>query len=145
MGATINPKTTTKYNKDIIPDFLELCGKGGSVPEFCRLKMISRDAFDGWCDKYPAMAEAKRVGKIIAEGWWIEKARECLITYNNKDETTKFDTNLYKFIMGGRFGHTADKSLLEALKAIEKKQDAILAMAPTSATAEEAEYEEITE
>ena len=145
MGQTINPKTTTKFTKEMPQKFLDLCDEGGSVPEFCRQEKICRATFERWCEIYPTMADARKKGKLIAEGWWIEKAREHLITYGSKFETTTFNTNLYKFIMGGRFGHTADKSLLDALKAIEAKQDKILAMAPTTAIAEEAEYEETTD
>ncbi len=110
--AKINPKTTTKYEGTYPGDYLEHCSKGGSTPEFCRLKFIGRETFDEWCKRYPEMMAAKRQGKILAEGWWIEQAKLHLVTYSSKDEgSTTFNTNLYKFIMAGRFKHTGERRL----------------------------------
>lgn len=56
------------------------------------------------------MMEAKIRGKTLAEGWWLDQAQNNLIIENCRlGITTSFDTNLYKFIMGGRFRHTAER------------------------------------
>lgn len=137
---TVNKKTCTKYCGDMPMKYLKLCELGGSTPEFLLQEMIGRTTFDEWCDKYPDMAQAKRIGKQIAEGWWIKQAKNHLITYSSKEEgSTHFDTNLYKFIMGGRFGHNHDKKVLDMIN--ELKQ-AMLSQKPQtgSAKAEEGEY-----
>ena len=142
---TINKKTATKLETDCHIRFLEHCHNGGSIPQFCRQERISRTTFDAWCEKYPHMRDAKACGKLWAEGWWMDQAKNHLIVHNEHEcGTTKFDTNLYKFYMAGRFGHTSDKLLLEALERLEEKQNAILGMKPTSQMAEEAECEPYT-
>lgn len=55
------------------------------------------------------MMEAKLKGKTLAEGWWLDQAQEHLIVESNKFYSKSFDTNLYKFIMGGRFRHTGER------------------------------------
>ena len=56
--------------------------------------------------------EAKKIGKTLAEGWWIKEAKEHLVTYSSKDEgSTNFNASIYKFIMAGRFKHTGERRL----------------------------------
>ncbi len=144
MGKTVNPKTNTKFTGTTPQEFLDHCAMGGSVPEFCLHKMISRTTFDTWCDTYPQMKEAKKSGKILAEGWWLQKGRDHLVTHSSKESgTTRFDTNLYKFIMGGRFGHMGDKRLMDEVEAMRAQLDSMkTSMQPKTQIADEPEYEE---
>ena len=144
MGKKINPKTATKLEGDCHIRFLRHCAHGGSIPQFCRNEEIDRDTFDRWCKTYPHMAAAKAKGKLWAEGWWIEQAQQNLITHSSKETgTDKFDTNLYKFIVGGRFGHTSDSNLDMRLAELERmvQMNAQTAPTQTGGYAEEAECE----
>jgi hypothetical protein len=142
---TVNEKTTTKYDAEAPERYLALCREGGSVPEFCRNEMICRRTLDAWCENYPEMKQAKELGKVIAEGWWIEQARNNLVTHSSKEYgTTKFDTNLYKFIAGGRFGHTGDKNIDDRLTALENEVRAPQTLTTVDAHAERAECESET-
>lgn len=118
--------------------FLDHCKEGGSVAEFCRKEGIGRSTFDNWCHHYPRMKKAREDGRIIAEGWWLEQARKHLI---EEKDGPKLNTNLYKFIVGGRFGHTSEADLLKRLKEIEERMMQINASTPVSAYAAEAECE----
>ena len=142
--AKINLHTATKYQGDMPVRYLNHCAKGGSTPEFLRDVSICRDTFLTWCETYPAMADAKKKGKALAEGWWIEKAREHLVIHNNPDEgTIKFDTSLYKFIMSGRFGHTSDRATQKMLETAMAQQALIIEQNKkilSSAYADTAEY-----
>ncbi|CAB4240836.1 hypothetical protein UFOVP23_25 [uncultured Caudovirales phage] len=143
MGKRINTSTNNKQEEGCDKRFLALSEKGGSIAEFCLQEKISRTTFDAWCSKYPYMAQAKAMGKKLAEGWWLNMARNHLVITNDKETTTKFDTNLYKFITGGRFGHTGDKNLndeLEDLKRIVAEMQS--SSQPKIAYAEEPSYEE---
>lgn len=141
IEKNINPSTNTKMTDGIYERFLELCAEGGTVAEFCLQERISRTTFYTWAEKYPHMAEARKMGKDWAEGWWIRQARQHLITHSSKEEgSTRFDASLYKFYMGGRFGHTADKDAderLERLEGIVSQMD----FRPKTQWAEEAECE----
>lgn len=121
---TVNKHTTTKFSAEMVIKFLELMREGGTIVEFCRQVKISRDTFDSWIEKYPTMASAKAMGKIWAEAWWLLQARDNLVTETEKHEdytvTRHFNTNLYKFIMGGRFSHSSDKNALERLEKLEQ-------------------------
>ena len=111
--TTINPHTPTKYSGLFPQEYIDFCSQGGSTPEFCALKKISRQTFDNWCMNYPEMLEAKRVGKTMAEAWWLSQAKEHLVIVNESWKggslTTTFNTNLYRFIMAGRFRHTGER------------------------------------
>lgn len=138
--AVINPSTSCKLETDCHIRFLEHCLFGGSIPEFCREERISRTTFDTWCIKYPHMKDARAMGKTWAEGWWMSEARKNLTTYSSKEESSKFDTSLYRFVVSGRFGHTSDRTFDERLKYLET----LMAQQKPAATgqfAEEAAYE----
>jgi hypothetical protein len=118
---TINPLTNTKYDGGVPERFLEHCATGGSIPQFCRNERISRSTFDDWIERYN-LKDLKPTGKLWAEGWWMQQAQNNLVTETVKEigedittvTTTKFDTSLYKFVAGGRFGHTSDKNLSDS-------------------------------
>lgn len=143
--ALVNPNS--KLETDCHTRFIEHCMHGGSIPEFCLEERISRKTFDRWCDTYPHMKEAKEMGKLLAEGWWLKQARLHLVTYSSKEEgSTKFDTNLYKHIVGGRFGHTGDREMVKLFKRFldmqEKQKSIETGLTPR---AEQPEYELIEE
>jgi DNA-binding transcriptional regulator YhcF (GntR family) len=138
-GKKINPKTKTTFGTERIKRFIALCAQGGSIPEYCLQEMISRTTFDTWCNTYPEMMEAKILGKKIAEGWWVEQGRKHLI---EEHHGPKLNTNLYKFIMGGRFGHTSDRDLTERMDQLEQRQSQLSDYKPQSAMAEIAECED---
>lgn len=79
------------------------------------------------------MQEAKELGKIYAEAWWLKEARMHLVTYSSKEEgSTIFNTNLYKFIMSGRFRHTGERRMRIPkldIKNVEKNLDILHRMA----------------
>jgi hypothetical protein len=137
----INPHTATKFSGQMVQDYLEHCRNGGSTPQFCREKRISTTTIDNWVKTYPDFAAAKKMAKEWAEGWWMDQAQKHLLTYRSKDEgSTHFDSKLYMFVVGGRFGHTSDKELRALLKEISAKVDS-QKVAPSSAVAEEPDYE----
>ena len=89
------------------------------------------------------MKEAKDAGKKLAEAWWLKQAQDHLIITNTPEQTTKFDTSLYKFIMAGRFGHTADRAMAKMLDTAMAQQALIIEQNKkilSSAYAETAEY-----
>lgn len=139
---TVNEKTKTKYDGGAPARLAEHLYGGGSIPQFCRNERICRNTLDAWCEKYPDMQQARIMGKIWAEGWWIQQAQENLLTHSSKEHgTDKFNTPLYTFMVGGRFGHTANSEFVELMKKLLKIQETNSPMqALTSAMAEEAEY-----
>lgn len=115
--------------------------EGGSVPEFCRKEMMAKSTFYDYCDNYPTMMAARKMGKDIAEGWWMEQARLHLITYSSKEAgSTKFNDKIYTWTMAGRFGQSVDKDQRAILDELMRRT-AHLAEAPSNAIAEEAEFE----
>lgn len=141
---TINAHTATKYDGDVKNRFLEHFYHGGSIPQFCRKERICRQTLYNWCEKYPEMQHARIMGKLWAEGWWLDQAQENLVTHSSKEGSTKFDSSTYKFIMGGRFGHTGEKELHDlAMKILAKMQNEL--PQGQQVKAEEAEYELISE
>lgn len=139
---SVNARTSTKYDGKAFERFLDHCWKGGSIPQFCRQEKISRTCFDSWIEKYDPKNEVKPKAKVWAEGWWLQEAQDHLTTISSKNYSVKFDTNLYKFVVGGRFGHTADKDAHERLDKIEQQmQKSAMSQMQNSAIAEEAECE----
>ncbi len=141
---TVNVKTMTKFDPGVFDRYLEHCSKGGSIPQFCRNEKIGRPTFDAWIEKYDTTKEIKARGKLWAEGWWMEQAQENLVIHNDKDAgTTKFDTNLYKYVTGGRFGHTSEKEIRDILINMQEtmRSQATVPLHNT-AYAEEAECED---
>lgn len=138
---TVNEKTTTKYHGSYPEKYLEHCKNGGAIPQFCRKLMISRVTFDEWCSKYPEMMKAKVMGKIIAEGWWLDQAQQHLVITNTKESNTKFDTALYKHYMGGRFGYTSEKEFRDILEEALRRLGEQNRSNTNSAYAEHAECE----
>lgn len=137
--AKVNKTSNTKLEADCHIRFIAHCKQGGSIPEFCLEEDIDRKTFDRWCDTYPHMKEAKIKGKLLAEGWWLALARKH-VTYTKHSK--KIDSNLYKHIVGGRFGHTADKDAHERLDKIEQQmQKSSMSQMTNSAIAEEADCE----
>ena len=142
MG-TINRKTITKYSGRYPAMYIEHCMEGGSTPEFCNLVRVSYQTFDRWCKIYPAMRRAKEEGKKLAEGWWLSQGRQHLI---EDYQGPKLNTSLYKFVMGGRFGHTSDKSALDAIEELQHKIDEISSKVSSSdKLAKEPEYDTVDE
>lgn len=138
---TVNKKTTTKYDGKIFERYLEHCYNGGSTPQFCRLEKISRDTFDRWIATYDTKGEVKKTAKLWAEGWWIQQAQNHLVIHNDKDAgNTKFDTALYKYMTGGRFGHTSDKEMLEEITKIKERLNTLGPQQSSGSIAEEPEY-----
>ena len=119
--------------------WLEHAREGGSVPEFCRNERICKTAFYQYCQRYPTMMEARVTGKVWAEGWWIQQARDYLVTHSSKEEgSTNFNVSLYKWIMAGRFGHNDDKNSYDMLQDIYKRLEEKIA-SPMNAIAVDAE------
>jgi len=125
----INKSTTSKYLGTYPQKFIEHCRKGKTTVEFVAEIGVDRDTFDRWCHTYKEMGNAKILGKELAEKWWVEQAQAYLTTYSSKDEgTTKFDTNLYKFIVGGRFGHGSKKKFKAPKFTDDIKKNYLLAL-----------------
>jgi hypothetical protein len=123
---TVNKKTTTQYNAKYPALFIEHCKQGKTTVEFCAEMGICRDTFDEWSSRYPDMGHAKKMGKLAAEAWYLEQARNNLVSY---EDSAQLDTTLYKFIVGGRFGHTSKRrpkfeidvtQLVESLQSLAK-------------------------
>jgi len=123
LKGKINRKTATKYDPKYPDLYREHCAEGGSKAEFCLYHRISHDSLSNWGERYPdTMGKALKDGKKLAEGWWLSMARQhAVIDYQGP----RLDTKLYTFIMGGRFGHTSDKSTLDLIKAMEQRLDAL--------------------
>ena len=137
----INPYTNTKLQTDTHMKYIQHCAKGGSTPEFCLEMGISRKTFDNWCATHPHMQEAKEVGKTLAEGWWLRMAREHIVTVTeHKGDSVHFDTNLYKWITGGRFKHSGEAAIMEWVKQLLKATAEQQMQKVSTQLAEEAEY-----
>jgi hypothetical protein len=85
------------------------------------------------------------MAKLWAEGWWMEKAHQHLITYHGRDdENASFDTKLYIHTCGGRFGHTSDKVLRKLAEKINQTLETQQQMTNgNGALATEPEYDEV--
>lgn len=99
---TINKKTTSAYCADYPKRFIEHSKQGKTTLEFCCEIGVIRETFDNWVEKYPELKEAKILGKQYAEQWWLDVGQRHLVV---EEEGEKLETNLYKFIVAGRFGH----------------------------------------
>lgn len=99
---SMNSSTTCKYNPAYPEMFLEHCKKGKTVVQFCRDISVGRDTFDSWCKTYPEMGEAKILGKQYAEAYWLDLA-DC--HQEQESESVQLNMTLYRWTMGGRFGH----------------------------------------
>lgn len=136
----------SKYDGRVFDRYLEHCAKGGSIPQFCLKEKITRATFDAWIEKYDTKGVIKPTGKTWAEGWWMQQANDHLVTHNTRDssgnaETTTFNTNLYKFVTGGRFGHMGEKALLEVIAQMQSRIDMMSAqLMQQGKTAQEPEY-----
>ncbi len=106
----INKSTTSKYQTDYPAEYLKICSTGGGRVDFLAKIGICHNTFVTWCETYPEMEEARVKGKVLAEHWWREQARAHLVTYSSKEDgSTNFDSSLYKWTMGGRFGYSSKK------------------------------------
>lgn len=116
------------YDNEMPNRFIESMKRGESIPEFLLSESMSRKSFDRYCLSYPEMGEAREIGKKFAEAWWMQQAKKHLVIHNTTEKegdisistTTKFDTNLYRFYMGGRFGHTGDKKVQDLVNLLEE-------------------------
>jgi len=138
---TVNKRTTTKYTGDMPSKLLAVCAEGGTPIEFCAQERIDKNTLNAWCENYPEMMQARTLGKVLAEAWWLKQAKDYLVTHGSKEfGTTKFDSNLYKFYVGGRFGHSGDKALRDFIDEMNKRFDSI--PQASSAVAAEPEFTE---
>lgn len=129
----------SKWSPDIPKKWLDHCREGGSVPEFCLEQDICDKTFYNWCKAHPELAAVCHKGKKLAEGWWMREGRRHLVEH---EKGTKLNTNLYKWITSGRFGHSAEKALHDKIDEIQKRLDA-QENKSSSAYAETAECESI--
>lgn len=143
---TVQEPKQTKYDGKVFDRFLEHCATGGSIPQFCLKERISRVTFDTWIAKYDTKNIVKPMGKTLAEGWWMQQANNHLVTMSTRDAagnavSTKFDTNLYKYVTGGRFGHHGEKALLDIIDKMQSRIDFLTSMlAQQGKIAQEPEY-----
>lgn len=89
--------------------------KGHSFAEFCAEVGVSEITGRSW-RKHAEFMEAYNQFIAYSKAWWNQQAQAHLTTYvDAKEGGTKFDTNLFKFITGGRFGmsHQPDIDLPE--------------------------------
>lgn len=105
----INKSTTSKYQGSYPEEYMNLCAQGHGRIEFLAEKRICNNTFLQWCRTYPEMEMARIQGKVLAEACWRMRANEHLVTHSNKFDNVSFDTSLYKFTMGGRFGYSSKK------------------------------------
>lgn len=99
---TVNRKTITTFQADYSAKLRKHYMEGKATVQFCRDIGIGRRTFDDWVDKYPEFKKAKEDGRVFAEAAWLDKA-DCYVISHYEGE--QLDTNLYKFIVAGRFGH----------------------------------------
>lgn len=100
---TVNKKTTTQYSSAYPALYIEHCKQGKSSAQFCRDVNICRETLNDWCNRYPEMGKARQLGKLFAEAWHLDLAHDHLISY---EDGPQLNTVLYKFLVGGRFGHS---------------------------------------
>lgn len=144
---TVNESTTTKYDGKVFDRLLEHFKNGGSTPEFCREEGICRNTLDNWLKKYDPHKRIKPMAKLWAEGWWMLQARQNLLTYSSKEEgSSRFDAKIYLHTVGGRFGQTSNKEMVDLIKKVLAIHEQQKPMAHDNlGYAETAEYELIEE
>lgn len=105
VKGTINPKTTSLYKGSYCQLLIEMGKEGKSVTQFCSKVDICEETFYAWCNKYPDFMKAKVQQKVHSKAYWQAYGEGYVTTVvEEKGAGIKFDTNLYKFIVSGRFG-----------------------------------------
>lgn len=140
----VNKKTATKFCSDYPAKYLELFRRGGTKAEFCRMVDVGLETLNDWIERYPEMGAVAKRAKKIAEGWWLEQARNHVIQeHMGEGVVSKLDTSLYKHYTGGRFKFHSDKALHDAMALIAQLEAKIATMQTKTegAYAEEPKFE----
>jgi hypothetical protein len=108
VKAALKPGTNIPARSDFELEYCEKLiehgKKGHSLAEFCEDIGICEQTARRW-RKHPEFMEAYQKFITFSKAWWNQQAQCHLTTYvDAKEGGTKFDTNLFKFVTGGRFG-----------------------------------------
>lgn len=134
-----NYKYISAYPNKLIKMGME----GKSIPDFCVAADICEPTYWRWVRTIPEFKKAHFKYKTFAKKYWMEFGAKNVVTYvGEKGEGEKFDTSLYKFITGGRFGmsNNPDIELLQlGVGSLQKQQrDAMKALANGHITMQQA-------
>ena len=100
----INPSTTSAFRGEYCQKLIEMGKKGDSICMFCAAVGISEHTFYEWVDKYPPFDKANKEAKAYAQAWWESFGQQYVVTQYDKSGGETFNYNLYRLIVGGRFG-----------------------------------------
>lgn len=96
----------SKYKESFCEELIELGRKGKTTLEAACHFGIMKSTLHDWRKKHEKFGEAYVLFKQLSEQWWLARAQENLV---EDPQGAKLNTGLYKFIVGGRFGHTAER------------------------------------
>jgi len=133
MKPGTNIPARSSFELEYCDKLIEHGKKGHSFAEFCADVGVHEETGRRW-RKHPEFMEAYKKFFAYSKAWWNQQAQCHLTTYiDAKEGGTKFDTNLFKFITGGRFGmsHQPDIDLpeLESGSLDQKHRAAMRALA----------------
>lgn len=95
----------SSYELKYCDKIVEAGKKGHSFTQFCASIEVSKRVVIDWRTKYPEFEAAYQDFVMHARAYWEKLGQEYVITVQEENGAgEKFDTSLYKFITGGRFG-----------------------------------------
>jgi hypothetical protein len=107
-----NIPSQSGYKLEFCEMLIEHGKQGHSFAEFCSAISKSERAAYCWRAKYPEFHAAYEEFMAHSKAWWNQQAQLHLTTYfDSKEGGTRFDTNLFKFITGGRFNMSHQTSI----------------------------------
>jgi len=92
-----NGSKRNEYKEEYIHKLPMMFANGESLSEVCAELGISKQTFDGWCEKYPEFEDAFLVGLQAAEAWWQKLGR------GSAAGKLKIHLDTYIFVMKNRF------------------------------------------
>lgn len=125
----------TTYKPEYCEKIIEMGKDGKSLAEFCSEVGICEDTSYHWAKRFPRFKEAKALWRTHSKAYWCKFGHDNVLSICVIDKedgtltTTRMDTNLYKFITGGRFGmsHQPDIHLPNLTKgALSKRHQVAL-------------------
>lgn len=136
-------ETWNKFKPEYCEKLIEMGKQGKSRSQFCSAISICQDTFYGWLKMFKEFHQAYQLFKIHSRAWWEQQGQENLIqVYDAEGGGIKFDTSMWKFTVGGRFGMSSKKENdgLDLSKGNLQKQqkDALKALAQGEISQEQA-------
>lgn len=103
--------TNSQFKEEYCEKLVNMGKKGKSVAEFCADVSKSERTFLFWRQMYPQFQTAYEHYITNAKAYWSKLGHANVINYFDPKGGEQFDTNLFKFITGGRFGMSHNREI----------------------------------